>query len=78
MPCLSQAKVAFAVEPLRSRLPYVGFHPPVKDGALRREMAYEGDKGNLRFPLDQPVPYPLIAKIVRVRGERERGEEQEA
>jgi uncharacterized protein YdhG (YjbR/CyaY superfamily) len=26
-----------------------------------------GEKGNLRFPLDQPIPYDLIAKIARLR-----------
>jgi uncharacterized protein YdhG (YjbR/CyaY superfamily) len=28
---------------------------------------YAGEKGNLRFPLDQPIPYALIARIVRLR-----------
>jgi uncharacterized protein YdhG (YjbR/CyaY superfamily) len=28
---------------------------------------YAGPKGNLRFPLDQPIPYTLIARIVRLR-----------
>jgi uncharacterized protein YdhG (YjbR/CyaY superfamily) len=26
---------------------------------------YAGEKGNLRFPLDQPIPYDLIARIVK-------------
>jgi uncharacterized protein YdhG (YjbR/CyaY superfamily) len=28
---------------------------------------YAGPKGNLKFPLDQPIPYTLIARIVRLR-----------
>jgi uncharacterized protein YdhG (YjbR/CyaY superfamily) len=28
---------------------------------------YAGEKGNLRFPLDQPIPYGLIERIVRLR-----------
>jgi uncharacterized protein YdhG (YjbR/CyaY superfamily) len=26
-----------------------------------------GEKGNLRFPLDQPIPYDLIERIVTLR-----------
>ena len=47
---------------------HIGLYPPVRDEALRRETApYEGEKGNLRFPLDQPIPYPLIGRIVKAR-----------
>jgi uncharacterized protein YdhG (YjbR/CyaY superfamily) len=47
---------------------HIGFYPPVRDKNLRRETSiYEGEKGNLRFPLDKPIPYYLISKIARVR-----------
>jgi uncharacterized protein YdhG (YjbR/CyaY superfamily) len=47
---------------------HIGFYPPVKDEALRREAAvYEGEKRSLRFPVDQPIPYELIARIVKAR-----------
>jgi uncharacterized protein YdhG (YjbR/CyaY superfamily) len=47
---------------------HIGFYPPVKDETLRREASiYQGEKGNLRFPLDQPVPYTLIARIAKAR-----------
>jgi len=38
--------------------------------AFREELApYElNDRGTLRFPLDQPVPVKLIARIARLRG----------
>ena len=29
--------------------------------------AYKGAKGSVQFPLDQPIPYELIRKIVRFR-----------
>jgi uncharacterized protein YdhG (YjbR/CyaY superfamily) len=48
---------------------HIGFYPPVK-GDLKLEKAvapYAGEKGNLRFPLDQPIPYDLIERIVRLR-----------
>jgi len=48
---------------------HIGFYPPVSgDEELRREAAvYAGEKGNLQFPLDQPIPYDLIRKIVQQR-----------
>ena len=47
---------------------HIGLYPPVRDEALLRETsAYAGEKGNLRFPLDEPIPYALIARIVMVR-----------
>ena len=48
---------------------HIGFYPPVKgDAALAKAIApYAGEKGNLRFPLDQPIPYGLIERMVRLR-----------
>lgn len=54
---------------------HIGFYPPVRDAKLRAETSpYAGEKGNLRFPLDQPIPYALIGKLVeaRVRENQER------
>jgi len=44
---------------------HIGLYPPVRgDKRLIQAAAkYAGEKGNLRFPLDQPIPYDLIAKI---------------
>ncbi len=48
---------------------HIGFYPPVRgDAALVRAVsAYAGEKGNLRFPLHQQIPYGLIEKIVKLR-----------
>ena len=48
---------------------HIGLYPPVKgDERLRKEMSpYRGEKGNLRFPLDEPIPYALISRIVKFR-----------
>lgn len=48
---------------------HVGFYPPVHgDERLMREVApYANEKGNLRFPLDRPMPYALIGRIVKAR-----------
>lgn len=48
---------------------HIGIYPPVKgDASLERALApYRGEKGNLRFPLDAPMPYPLIRRVVQAR-----------
>ena len=55
---------------------HIGFFPPVRgSAALEKAVApYAGEKGNLRFPLDQPIPYALIARIVRLRRRQDRAE----
>lgn len=48
---------------------HIGLYPPVS-GNVRLEKAvapYAGEKGNLRFPLDQPIPYHLIERVTRLR-----------
>ncbi len=46
---------------------HIGLYPPVKgDEALIADLApYRGPKGNLQFPLNQPMPYDLIERVVR-------------
>jgi uncharacterized protein YdhG (YjbR/CyaY superfamily) len=48
---------------------HIGIYPPVRgDEKLNRELApYRGPKGNLKFPLDEPMPYGLIGRIVKWR-----------
>jgi uncharacterized protein YdhG (YjbR/CyaY superfamily) len=47
---------------------HIGFYPPVKDPELRAEASiYAGEKGNLRFPLDKPIPHALVTKLVKAR-----------
>ena len=48
---------------------HIGFYPPVSgDARLQKAVSpYAGEKGNLRFPLDQPIPYDLIERIVKFR-----------
>lgn len=51
---------------------HIGFYPPVRgDAKLEKEAAaYAGEKGNLRFPLDQPIPYDLIERLVKLRAKQ--------
>ena len=48
---------------------HIGLYPPVRgDARLEKALArYAGEKGNLRFPLEKPIPYPLIERIVKLR-----------
>ena len=48
---------------------HIGFYPPVRgDSGLEKAVSpYAGEKGNLRFPFDRPIPYSLIARITRLR-----------
>jgi uncharacterized protein YdhG (YjbR/CyaY superfamily) len=53
---------------------HIGMFPPVRgDARLEEALArYRGPKGNLRFPLDGPLPFELIERIVRLRAEQDR------
>ena len=44
---------------------HIGIFPPVRDDKMliKALAPYRNAKGNLAFPLDQPIPYPLIAKV---------------
>ena len=44
---------------------HVGVYPPVKgDEGLQKALApYRGEKGNLKFPLNQPIPYNIIGRV---------------
>ena len=48
---------------------HIGFYPvPTGIEKFKKELAvYEQGKGSVQFPLDQPIPYSLISKIVKFR-----------
>jgi uncharacterized protein YdhG (YjbR/CyaY superfamily) len=48
---------------------HIGLYPPISGNkALEKAVArYAGPKGNLQFPLDEAIPYDLIARIVKLR-----------
>ena len=48
---------------------HIGLYPPISgDKAIEKAVArYAGPKGNLQFPLDEPIPYKLIERIVKLR-----------
>lgn len=48
---------------------HIGLFPPARGNAklVRAASVYAGPKGNLQFPLDEPIPYHLISRIVKAR-----------
>jgi uncharacterized protein YdhG (YjbR/CyaY superfamily) len=48
---------------------HIGIYPPVRgDKKLNTQLSrYRGEKGNLKFPLDEPIPHGLIARVVKFR-----------
>jgi uncharacterized protein YdhG (YjbR/CyaY superfamily) len=57
---------------------HIGLYPiPPADQALERELSpYRATKGTVRFPLEEPIPYELIERLVAflVMERRERKE----
>ena len=51
---------------------HIGIFPPIKgDKALEKALQrYRGPKGNLQFPLDEPIPYDLIERIATLRAKQ--------
>jgi uncharacterized protein YdhG (YjbR/CyaY superfamily) len=52
---------------------HIGFYPaPRGIEAFKDELSvYEGAKGSVRFPLDKPIPFDLIRRIVKFRVEKD-------
>ena len=50
---------------------HIGFYPaPRRIEAFKEELsAYKGAKGSVQFPLDKPLPYDLVSRIVKFRAE---------
>lgn len=57
---------------------HIGLFPPVRgDAKLAKALApYAGPKGNLRFPLDRPIPYTLIRAVARLRVKQDSGRQR--
>jgi uncharacterized protein YdhG (YjbR/CyaY superfamily) len=48
---------------------HIGFYPtPSAISAFRKELSvYQGAKGSVQFPINQPIPYKLVKRIVEYR-----------
>jgi uncharacterized protein YdhG (YjbR/CyaY superfamily) len=56
---------------------HIGIFPPCEGDARLDEARarYRGPKGNLRFPLDEPIPCDLIDRIVRLRAKQDQAKD---
>ena len=63
MPALKQGGILVYFAAFKS---HIGLYPPVSGDPeiLKAAAPYAGEKGNLRFPVANPIPYDLIARIV--------------
>jgi len=48
---------------------HIGFYPKLSGiEAFKKELSqYKGAKGSVQFPIDKPIPYDLVRKIVKYR-----------
>lgn len=62
MPAFQDKRVFFYFAAFKK---HIGIYPPVTgDAALIAELApYRGEKGNLSFPLNEPLPLDLIGRV---------------
>jgi uncharacterized protein YdhG (YjbR/CyaY superfamily) len=62
MPAFRKKRVFFYFAAFKK---HIGIYPPVhRDAALVEElMPYRGPKGNLSFPLKEPLPIELIGRV---------------
>jgi uncharacterized protein YdhG (YjbR/CyaY superfamily) len=66
MPAFKQARILVYFAAWTN---HIGLYPPISgDETLEQAVArYAGPKGNLQFPLNEPIPYDLIERIVKLR-----------
>jgi uncharacterized protein YdhG (YjbR/CyaY superfamily) len=66
MPALKQGGILVYFAAFKN---HIGLYPPVHgDSDIEKAITpYAGEKGNLRFPFDKPIPYDLIARITALR-----------
>lgn len=62
MPAFRDGRIFFYFAAFKN---HIGIYPPLnQDATLVRELApYRGAKGNLSFPLDQPLPMELVGRV---------------
>ena len=46
---------------------HIGLYPPTPKAFRKEASSYEGPKGNLKFPIDKPIPLDLVKRIVEYK-----------
>lgn len=69
MPAFRRGKVFFYFAAFKR---HIGVYPPVIDDAalIDATAPYRGPKGNLAFPLDEPLPLDLIGRVAEALAAR--------
>jgi uncharacterized protein YdhG (YjbR/CyaY superfamily) len=62
MPAFKQRRMFFYFAAFKK---HIGVYPPVNHdlGLIQETARFRGPKGNLSFPLDEPLPIELIGKV---------------
>ena len=52
---------------------HIGLYPPIAgDARIQSAISpYAGEKGNLRFAFNRPIPYDLIARVTELRAKQD-------
>lgn len=66
MPAFAQNGILIYFAAFKS---HIGVFPPFSGDAklMKALLPYRGPKGNLKFPLSEPIPYGLIERLVRLK-----------
>ncbi len=66
MPAFAQNGILIYFAAFKS---HIGVFPPFTGDAklMKALLPYMGPKGNLKFPLSEPIPYGLIERLVRLK-----------
>lgn len=70
MPALRQQRVLVYYAAFKG---HIGLYPPITGDAALEAAArpYANEKGNLRFPYAQPIPYALITALTSLRARQD-------
>lgn len=66
MPAFAQNGILIYFAAFKS---HIGVFPPFSgdERLMKALLPYRGPKGNLKFPLSEPIPYRLIERLVRLK-----------
>ena len=49
---------------------HIGLYPPAPKVFLKNAALYRGPKGNLKFPIDKPIPMDLVIRFVKYKAKK--------
>lgn len=66
VPAFKKGKVFFFYAAFKK---HIGIYPPVEGDTdlMKKLKPYRGEKGNLKLPMDQPMPWDLIERVLEAQ-----------